>query len=196
MHPYSINSSERERVTCFIALVSTVAALLVNRFFVSHGTVLPWWLDAPSVTLIFGLLYSLFDRSVWRWRVLHRTGLICTPNLGGTWLGSVTSSVDGGVECHEATLVVEQHWTRISVSMKTAKSKSSSVVAAMIGETASRTTLCYEYRNEPVPCAEKEMHAHRGSAQLTIGRDSRVLEGEYYTGRDRQTHGSMRFELQ
>src|SRR5450756_2077529 len=103
MHPYSINSSERERVTCFIALVSTVAALLVNRFFVSHGTVLPWWLDAPSVTLIFGLLYSLFDRSVWRWRGLHTAGHICAPDWGRTWLGRVLPGVEGRVECHGQT---------------------------------------------------------------------------------------------
>lgn len=37
------------------------------------------------------------------------------------------------------------------------------------------------------------MEMHEGSVSLTLLEDIRVLDGTYYTGRGRQTHGTMRF---
>ncbi len=56
--------------------------------------------------------------------------------------------------------------------------------------------LDYEYVNEPNAHAVEGMHMHRGTARLVLSEDGRVLEGEYYTGRDRKSHGTLRLEKQ
>lgn len=49
----------------------------------------------------------------------------------------------------------------------------------------------YEYLNEPKSGAVATMHTHRGLARLSLRRDDGdVLDGEYYTGRDRQHYGA------
>jgi hypothetical protein len=196
MHPYSISSSEREHVTCALAISAIPVIWALSRFVVYMRIAVPWWCETVSIASVFGLLYCLFDKHIWKCRVLHKLGIISTPNLNGIWTGYLKSSVDECNKEQKATLNISQRWTTISISLQTDRSKSSSLVAAMIIETESCTSIYYEYRNEPLPTAGATMHAHRGSAQLILDCDSRSLEGEYYTGRDRQTHGSMRFELQ
>ena len=53
--------------------------------------------------------------------------------------------------------------------------------------------LSYEYRNEPKPHAAATMHPHRGMTRLGLVSPGR-LEGEYYTGRDRQNYGTLSLE--
>ncbi len=54
--------------------------------------------------------------------------------------------------------------------------------------------VSYEYVNEPKPLAPTLMQIHRGFADLTLSLDGRVLDGDYYTGRGRQTYGSLHLE--
>ena len=54
--------------------------------------------------------------------------------------------------------------------------------------------LTYEYLNVPLPNAKKTMHIHRGNVRFSLETDGKVLEGEYYSGRGRQTFGISRFE--
>ena len=53
-------------------------------------------------------------------------------------------------------------------------------------------TLDYMYVNEPGAGALESMHAHRGTAMLEF-KDG-VLEGDYYTGRDRREIGTIRLQ--
>ncbi len=57
--------------------------------------------------------------------------------------------------------------------------------------------LSYEYLNEPKAATSAlTMHTHRGTARLTVAvvDNPRILDEEYYTGRDRQMYGSLRLE--
>lgn len=49
-----------------------------------------------------------------------------------------------------------------------------------------------EYINESDAHATEAMHMHRGTARLRLTDSGTVLEGEYYTGRDRKSHGTLR----
>lgn len=68
------------------------------------------------------------------------------------------------------------------------------MIGAIIVEEAGDAVLNYEYANEPRAHAIDGMHAHRGTARLRLNCESQVLEGEYYTGRDRKSHGTLRLE--
>jgi hypothetical protein len=54
--------------------------------------------------------------------------------------------------------------------------------------------LSYEYINEPRVSATASMHMHRGTGRFVLSGGGNVLEGEYYSGRDRQTFGTVRLE--
>ena len=66
-------------------------------------------------------------------------------------------------------------------------SKPHSLSASMV-VTEDECILIYDYLNEPNPGAEETMHMHRWTARLVLTATDR-LEGDYYTGRDRNNIG-------
>lgn len=194
MHSYTTDSSERKFVPLYIAGASVFVAWGFNRVLgVMHFT-LPWWFDAPSVIGFYVLLYSIFNKYLWRWRILRTIGVVKTPNLDGVWKGYVASSFDEHATKYDATLKIFHNWTRISIILETNYSKSSSLVAAIVTEDPMNMVLSYEYLNEPRSNAKITMHTHQGTARLSLAPDGRVLEGEYYSGRDRQNFGTLDFK--
>jgi hypothetical protein len=53
--------------------------------------------------------------------------------------------------------------------------------------------LSYEHYNEPKPHAAETMHPHRGMTRLELIAPA-VLDGEYYTSRDRKNYGTLRVD--
>lgn len=149
-----------------------------------------WVIDLPSVLGYFGLLELATETVAWRWRWLHTVGLICVPDLGGHWQGTLKSSY--GVELPVA-VVIKQSWTRMKVSMTTATSQSEST-AAMVHVEGEQPVLTYLYVNMPAPGAPPTMHAHKGTVTLVLEETAGgcVLSGDYYSGRDRRQHGTLR----
>jgi len=189
MHPYATNSSERKNVVLFIALLSVVLAWCLYRVIEWSGLRLPWWVDAPSVMGIFGALYKLFDKSLWRMVVWRKIAMVKVPDLNGRWDIEGYTSFDSNLS-FKGKIIIRQTWTAISVFMETAYSRSYSLSASLLVEQPEGCTLSYEYRNEPKPNAPLTMHAHRGTCVLRMKNDN-LLEGEYYSGRDRQNYGSL-----
>jgi hypothetical protein len=194
MHSYTNDSNESKFLPLYIAGVSVFAAWSLNRILGTIQFTVPWWIDAPSVIGFYGLFYAIFNKYLWKWRILRTMGVVRIPDLNGTWNGYVVSSFDKHVTKYNATFKIFQNWTRISIILETNYSKSSSIIAAIITEDPNNTVLRYEYRNEPMPNAKDTMHTHQGTAWLAIQPNEKVLEGEYYTGRDRQEYGMLRFE--
>lgn len=194
MHAYTTDSSERKFVPLYIAGASVLLAWTLNRVLGSTQFTIPWWIEAPSVIGFYGLLYTVFNKYLWKLRILRTIQVVKVPDLNGTWNGYVASSFDKHATKYDAALKIFQNWTRISIVLKTNYSKSSSLIAAIVAETPGGITLSYEYLNEPMPNAKNTMHTHRGTARLTIQSNGKALEGEYYTGRDRQNFGILRFE--
>ena len=188
MHPYTTDSKERRNVMFRITLFSIVLTygfhLLLDRLSVQW----PWWAEAPSVVGVFRLLYGIFDRWLWRMKLLHRLGVVRIPNLNGIWDAEGVTSFEG--EKYKAKVIINQTWTHISIIMETQFSRSHSLTASILINQPEGSTLSYEYRNEPKPNARPTMHAHRGTAVLRL-KGENYLEGEYYSGRDRQNYGSL-----
>jgi hypothetical protein len=194
MHPYTTDSNERKLVPLYIAILSILVAWIFFKVLEVVQVTLPWWIDAPSIFGFYGLFYAIFDKYSWKWELLQRIGIVKVPNLNGTWKGYLASSFDEHAEKRDATIKIFQSWTQISIVLETSNSKSVSLIAAVITRNPLAQVLSYEYLNEPIPDAKPTMHTHRGTARLTMQADGKKFEGEYYSGRDRQNFGIIRFE--
>lgn len=194
MHPYTTDSNERKSVPLYIAVLSIVAALILILITEAIPFAIPWWIDGTSVLGFYGLFYTIFNRYLWKSRLLRIIGLVKVPNLNGTWNGDLSSSFDKQATKKNATIRISQTWTGISIHLETDSSKSHSLIAAIMTKSPIGAVLSYEYLNEPLPNAKDTMHCHRGTCRLTIQSDENILDGQYYSGRDRQNFGTLRFE--
>lgn len=189
MHGYSTDSNERRYVPLFLAALAIALAWVSSRLLIFFRLSIPWWLDAPSTLGLYGLFYTLFDKYLWRGRVLHKLGISKIPNLAGCWRGFLLSSFDRPAKRHDVMLQIFQSWTHISVYLTTATSISRSCAAVVEVSDPDSVALVYQYENQPLADAMKTMHMHYGTAVLRISGDT--LTGEYYAGRDRRTYGRI-----
>jgi hypothetical protein len=196
MHPYAIDSEEKRYILFGLAILSIFAARGLSIALEWAGLNPPWWIDMPSVLSFYGLFCGTFDRWFWKLSALRKISLVKTPNLGGTWKGFGASSFDKHATTYQGMLKIRQTWTRISIILETDTSVSRSGVAGIMTHDTAAPFLSYEYLNEPKANAKDKMHSHRGTARLSLKKSENMelLEGEYYTGRDRQHFGSMRFQ--
>jgi hypothetical protein len=192
VHPYATDSDERRRLPLYMVGLAILLAWALNRGMEVAGVSLPWWIDAPSVAGFYGLVYLAFDKLVWKLPLVRRVGLVKVPDLNGTWVGTVNPSGGEHPYEHPATVEIAQTWRNLCVRLRTDNSESRSVIGALITEEAGETVLTYEYINEPGAHAADSMHMHRGTARLRLTGGGEILEGEYYTGRDRKSHGTLR----
>lgn len=193
VHAYSTDSRERYFVPIVVGAASIAVSYALNTWTSRYQIQIPWWLDSPTPLFLFGVIYVVYDRWLWRLPLLSRL-----PCLAGSWTGTVCSSHDSSVE-HRATLRIRQTWSAILIELETEHSRSVSCMANLAIDGRSEPTLSYEYANEPKALSTETMQAHRGTARLAFkgtDRVEKVLEGEYYTGRGRATIGEMHFEFQ
>lgn len=152
----------------------------------------PWWLDTPSVFGFYGFLLLVLDRWAWRWGPIAQ--LLRVPDLSGRWKGTLRTSHDDFRQEHPVQLTVTQSWSMIRMVLETSSSASHSVAAHVIESGGTEPyEIVYQYDNTPKAGVVSTMHGHRGTAHLRLSADASKLTGEYYTGRDRQNHGSMEF---
>ncbi len=191
MHDYAIDSRERVFVVRFLfmasALVSGIAATLIP----SGLLPIRWLLPIPSIALVFGVSYWAFDNWLWRWRFLRVLRLISVPDLRGAWAGTVASSYTEFEKTQLVTVAIEQTWTKIAVRLNTAESSSWSLTASILTNAPEGLVLTYLFDNDPEAASARTMQRFRGTTVL-VRTAANQLEGYYYTGRGRETHGSIK----
>jgi hypothetical protein len=190
MHGYSTDSDEKRVVPLFLAGLAIALAWVSSNLLAHVHLSMPWWMDAPSSMFFYGALYALFDRRLWRHPLMHKLGMVKTPNLAGRWQGYLTSSFDNHVKRYDLCVQIFQTWTQISVFLSTATSTSRSCVAAIQVADPEGVALIYQYENQPLANATRTMHMHYGTAMLRMS-DDNGLTGDYYAGRDRGTFGRI-----
>lgn len=191
MHPYSTDSNERVLV---FFLLSVASFLIVSGigFLIAHWQIsLPFWAGPPSWGGVNYALWRFFDARLWRWNFLRNIGVVRVPDLNGNWEGYVLSSYDRHTKQYPVRVRIEQTWSEICVSLTGERSRSSSELAGILTR-ARPVTLGYVYLNNPEEASPDTMYMHRGTTQLRLGDDPTILEGDYYSGRGRQTYGSIR----
>src|SRR5436309_1001878 len=88
MHGYSTDSSERRFVPLLLAAVAVVCAWLCSKLMAAAHFSTPWWLDAPSSLAFYGVVNTLFDKHLWRNRLVRKLGLSRVPTSPDTGAGS------------------------------------------------------------------------------------------------------------
>jgi len=190
MHGYGTDSDERRFIPLLLASVAIALAWVTFKILAAAHLSLPWWLDAPSSLGFYGVLYSLFDRTLWQNRFVRKLGLVRVPNLTGRWPGYLISSFDGHVKRHGLMINIFQSWTQITVYLTTETSMSRSCAAVIQVNDPDGLALTYQYQNHPLANAMRTMHMHYGTAVLRLSNDG-ILIGDYYAGRDRRTFGRI-----
>ena len=191
MHDYAIDSRERVLVVRILfvasALVSGIAATLIP------ADLLPmrWLLPVPSIPLVFGVSYWAFDNWLWRWPFLRVLRLISVLDLRGKWTGTVASSYTDFEKTQSVTVGIEQTWTKIAVRLNAAESRSWSITASVLTNAPEGLVLTYLFDNDPEAESFGTMQRFRGTTVL-VRTAADQLEGYYYTGRGRETHGSLK----
>jgi len=190
MHGYSTDSDERRVVPLLLAFLAISLAWLSSKLLVMIHLPVPWWVDAPSLMAFYGVLYTFFDRYLWRNGLVSKLGLVRIPNLAGRWHGYLISSFDGHAKRHDLMINIFQSWTQITVFLTTATSMSRSSAAMIQVEDPEGVALIYQYQNQPLADAIRTMHMHYGTAMMRVSDDG-CLVGDYYAGRDRRTFGRI-----
>jgi hypothetical protein len=189
-HSYSTDSAERRVIPFFIAASAIGAAYLTVHLLQAFHLTPPWWLSPLDTMGYYGAIYWLFDNCIWRLDLTRRLRITRIPDLSGKWVGHVISSYDadsGNARPKQFNVTLKQTWREILVLGDSDTSSSHSVSAAVLVNGA--CSLSYEYVNEPAALAPGTMHIHRGTARLLIKQEGHRMEGDYYSGRDRQNIG-------
>jgi|SRR5579862_2269741 len=191
MHPFATNSTERQHIPFFLAFIAIAAGIVTSWALSVFHIDVPWWAPPLDTMTFYGLLFWIFDRFIWKWRLIQYLQISRLPVLVGEWHGQVEPAerIARG-SAMQVTVTISQSWLGLSIRGVTSQSRSHSLSASLL--VGDENTLTYEYMNEPLANAPATMHAHRGTANLTLQQGGTVLEGEYYSGRDRRSFGTIR----
>jgi hypothetical protein len=126
----NIDSNNYKQFTWFILILVAISALvtyLVSRLLEQYGIILPFYIQAPSISGIYALLFFLFNRYFWKYKIFKKLGIIIADDLNGNWKGIVKSSYDDMKSDIDAELIIEQSATNIKIYGTFNQSKSVSI---------------------------------------------------------------------
>lgn len=204
MHPYGTDTDEHRSLLILLVPTSFWMSAGFLKLLDAIGVSLPdnfdWIFDATSAVGWFGGLYLWLENRGWRWRLLHWTGLISTPNISGRWYGELRSSYENperGIVAfatgYPVELEIRQTWSRLVVHLTSKTSTSKSDTGSLYLDSGVRPVLVYTYLNRPNPDQVQSMEMHSGTTLLELCEANGVvtLEGNYYNGRGRGNYGTM-----
>lgn len=186
MHGYASDNPFRGPKVYFAFGALAIGAASLLRDLAMLPTV-AGYIDATALSAggIYAGMVFLYERWGWRW-------LSTLKNLNGTWVGTITTSHNGGTSV-PCVMRVRQTWTRMAIELETQHSRSRTTMAALYEEQPGDIGLKYEYVCEPRNHAAPTMQTHRGVCTLAIatGPNEPRLSGDYFTGRGRETRGEI-----
>jgi hypothetical protein len=143
----------------------------------------------PDVVFIYGIMYLIFTRWLWRLR-MFRGWLIPFPDLQGTWKGTITSTwvdptTNRSPDPIPVVLVIKQTFSTLTCAMHTRESSSFSTAASFhVDEDSESKSISYVYTNTPRVSVRDRSVVHDGATTLRVITAPEVrLEGEYWTNR-------------
>jgi len=211
MHTYSLGGGKeniRRTVMLWLFVLSIILCTIGNQILDSINTKHPdlfkgindffaqWpWLGvsvgAFSAFAIFGVLFWLFDKFIWKFGITKKiTGI---PNFSGEWEGILKSSFDKTKD-YQIKIVIKQSWSKILILCHFTQSDSWSETAHINPEHGKGPMLKFSYANraQSVTWAIKE---HRGDNELFLGPYDKAnkryttLNGDYFNNRGE--HGNV-----
>lgn len=190
-HNYATNSSFHPRMIASIAFIAVGLSALIGWIATWVQQTWGYGVGGISAMTIFGLLFFVFNKWLWKIALLRR--LLLVPNLNGRWrIQGKTIKRDGEDVSFdwEGTIDITQSWSGIVVVLRTKLSSSRSIAASLYRYTGEGYRLIYHYSNEP-KADQSALKRHCGLCDLMFDEDLRQAEGSYFTDRDRLTTGTM-----
>lgn len=190
MHSYASDSNDRKIAPWVIAGIAVLVAYAYSAVVAKLRIEVPWWVEPPTIMAVYGLCHWLYSRHAWKWRVfgLQLSGI---PDYSGAWFGELQSSHAESISQH-GLMHIHQTWAELCVELECQKSRSYSLMAVVNVTPGLTEGLTFEYINTPRNDAKETMNAHVGLNHLRLSPDGKILEGDYFSGRGRQTFGRMK----
>lgn len=187
------NYKEFTWLVLFLVAISATLAYYINFLLKANNLEVPYYLDIPiSTPAIYALLFVFFNRVLWKLKMFRILGIVKADNLEGKWVGFLKSSYDEFAADIPAELEITQTATSVKIKGKFNESRSCSVHESFgESEIHGSSALFYFYRNEPNYDAMETMSIHEGSVKLNYDKATDSLSGYYYSGRDRNNHGTI-----
>lgn len=185
------------KLSHLIFFVVILGGLSIGVAFLFH-ILLPnpqWWLETISPLAAYGILYSWFDKHLWKLGVFRVTGIVCFPNLNGRWEGIQRSSykdVNSKQVELNTVLEIKQTFSKIVIKAYYEKSKSESVVAHF-AELNDEVYLYYTYDSDPNTLKERTMAMHKGSVKIKHLSKDNMLCGFYFNSIKNEGDIELRF---
>lgn len=197
MHEYSIDVDQKN-IVFYIALLSiTLSSLLTALIgYLSESFPIVSVVGPLTAVSIFALLYTLFDKKIWRWKVLKKIGLVKVPDLDGEWEGTFNSSFHNFNKSYPAQFKIEQTWTKICIMGKFNDSKSSSYTSAIKVNAGGGVKVFYSYQNEKnAEKADELFSDHKGYGSLLLNNEENKIEGTYFNNpSNNRNHGMLQLQ--
>jgi hypothetical protein len=202
-HEYSVmGGTNRAKIGRYMSLASSaisaglvfllLAAVDLAKKFDLPINVPPAVLSLIGASAVFGVLYSVLNAYLWKWPGVAY--LLKVPDLSGTWDCNGESLGPNAPTPAQWTgeVTIVQTWDKLRIRLKTAKSGSSSMAAALAHDSVDGFVLLYQYRNDPnIAAATTGMASHMGCAVVTIAKDLKSAAAEYFNGGGRSSFGKM-----
>jgi hypothetical protein len=188
MHSYSYDTDNKQTILFWIAGISLLLVYLFATILIILKIQLWWFVQIPSALAVYLILVKRLEESLWKNAYIRRILGITIPDISGEYYGSAkTIKGEGGKEVR-VRLFISQDWTRMVIRLEAENSVSKSNVASLLTDDGF-PVLNYQYENKPKVDAKDGMHVHKGYAQIEF--KDRNANGEYFTGRDRETYGKL-----
>lgn len=155
----------------------------------------PFWIETLSPLVAYGLLFSLFNKYLWHWRVFRIVGIVTVSDLRGRWTGKQISSykengMNKEIPCY---LEITQSFSKIFVRAYYQKSQSESLVAGFT-KLNDQVYLYYTYDNDPNSLKSGTMQSHKGTVKLMYSQKENKLMGFYFNSIGNQ--GEMQYDFE
>ena len=190
LHSYSVtdlnNTDERYSVLFRLSAISGVLGTIIT---ILIGYLSEWGIEttigAPSTVVLYLGLVKIFERHIWNKKVGTLIGS-STPDLNGTWEGSVWLKTVNGQEKHSlGQLTIEQNWRTMGIGFKTGLSNSHTNMASIIIR-ANEVLLTYQYYSEKRRPDKDIFLDHKGTGSLIFNKsngkvDKSKIDIQFYT---------------
>jgi len=188
-HAYSCDTKDRYLVHIYLIVISIGLAYLVQLAVGSFNREIPWWIGMPGIFGIYGILYLLYSKTLWKIQVVRTIFQIKTPHIYGKYSGTLKSSFDNFKAEKKVNIEIKQTWDRIHIDLRTESSQSYSQSCSIAIKDKDTPAITYNFLNEPNIGTTRTMEIHYGMCTLFL--KDKKLTGEFFTGRGRQTFGSI-----
>ncbi|MBP9836812.1 MAG: hypothetical protein KBC78_03180 [Candidatus Pacebacteria bacterium] len=195
----NVNSNNYKQYTFFALILIGISTFIAYIIFIAIGpqfsklpAIIQIVISIPTVPAIYAGIFFVFDKYLWKYKFFKSIGILLADDLNGTWKGIARSSWDDFKGEIPVEFVINQTATSIKVCGKFNQSRSVSIHEYFgKNDMHNQTALYYFYKNDPNYDAPATMAMHEGSTILIYDKDTKILSGYYYSGRDRHNHGTI-----